>query len=176
MSRELFAVVEQILDDGHMSTETLAQLRAAYEATTPQGEPVKYEFRMRPDWVDRVQWSEWKECTEAVARDYWRYSAGDWIYEARALYTASPPAAPSVPASQWIACSERMPDVGTQCLVWVTGQGGFCDIDIWDEQHEDPLGMGGPTVAIGVYWNSNDPDDITHWMPLPEAPSDKEAK
>lgn len=36
MSGDLMAVIEQILDDGYLSTETLAQLRAAYQQSGPQ--------------------------------------------------------------------------------------------------------------------------------------------
>jgi hypothetical protein len=35
MTRDMMNVIEQILDDGHLNTETLAQLRAVYYAEPP---------------------------------------------------------------------------------------------------------------------------------------------
>jgi hypothetical protein len=64
MSRELFAVVEQILDDGHLNTESLAQLRAAYESAAPQGEPVAWQ------WLDTAHFR--KNLPAGATRDEWR--------------------------------------------------------------------------------------------------------
>ena len=79
---------------------------------------------------------------------------------------ASPPAAPSVPASQWIACSERMPDDDIQVLVWAIGQ-LFSDGNCW-------------VAARAGDWFVDDDgrtvSGVTAWMDLPEAPSGEGAK
>lgn len=76
--------------------------------------------------------------------------------------------------SEWIKCSERMPEwQGTQCLVWIKRTGRF--------------GRDLSTVAVAEYWvyepgthdaetgwYSDDLDTVepTHWMPLPEPPKE----
>ena len=53
-------------------------------------EPVAWQSRMRPDWEENG-WLPWKDCTRQQANDYWEHPRrNDWIYEARALYTAPP--------------------------------------------------------------------------------------
>jgi hypothetical protein len=65
-----------------------------------------------------------------------------------------PPAAPSAPASQWIACSEHMPDDDIQVLVWATG-------NCW-------------VAARAGDWFVDDDgrtvSNVTHWMDLPGEP------
>lgn len=56
----------------------------------PEPEPVAWQSRMRPDWEENG-WTQWKDCTKEQACDFWkRPHYQDWIYEARALYTAPP--------------------------------------------------------------------------------------
>ena len=69
--------------------------------------------------------------------------------------------------SEWIKCSERMPEDGEQVLCWFTPLGK-------DKSH--------PTI---LYYKAEKESDrhshfspiredlITHWMPLPEPPHDK---
>lgn len=72
---------------------------------------------------------------------------------------------------RWIPVSERMPDPDAgEVLVWLTG--GRCAFDEWHMHREDPTGMGGPTMEMGLMWRDYDFDEITHWMRLPAAPSD----
>jgi len=72
----------------------------------------------------------------------------------------------------WISVRERLPEPGTECFVWVTASPwakpgvSYAAIDNWDEQREDPLGMGGPTIATGVMWGDHEFDDVSHWMPI----------
>ena len=68
-------------------------------------------------------------------------------------------AAPSVPASQWAACSERMPDDDIEVLAWVAD--GFFDGHCY-------------IVSRAGDWFVDDDartvSGVTHWMDLPEAP------
>ncbi len=107
MTRDLMNVIEQILDDGHLSTETLGALRAAYYAAPP---------------------------------------------------------APS----EWIACSERMPDEGEVVAVLTSCGQRFT---AW------PTHWRGASSGFAQWtFPSTDMDGVTvtHWMPLPATP--KEAK
>lgn len=71
------------------------------------------------------------------------------------LIRPAPPAAPSVPASQWIACSERMPDAGIEVLA-------FADEAMYLAVYEPK----------GWWWGRGHMlHRVTHWMPLPAAPS-----
>lgn len=69
---------------------------------------------------------------------------------------------------EWIKCSERMPPDGDEVLIFT--RSGHISLDAWDEVHEDPIGMGGPTISIGHYWGAWEYEDISHWMPLPKPP------
>ena len=60
------------------------------------------------------------------------------------------------PASDWITCSERMPEHGDMVLVF---NGNSIEIDA--------LATGGFDFECWC-------DSITHWMPLPEMPEVKE--
>ena len=62
--------------------------------------------------------------------------------------------------SDWIACSERMPDIDVEVLVLV---GNFIYIDslYYDKNLKE------------YWWQGNDKLP-THWMPLPEIPEVKE--
>lgn len=52
MTRDMMNVIEQILDDGHLTTETLAQLRAAYH----EAQPVPPVPREPVAWAEAVPW------------------------------------------------------------------------------------------------------------------------
>jgi hypothetical protein len=79
-----------------LSDKDAAELKAAIEAEgrkpnkQPEQEPVAWQSRMRPDWEEKG-WTQWKDCTKEQANDYRKRShLHDWVYEARALYTAPP--------------------------------------------------------------------------------------
>lgn len=95
--------------------------------------------------------------------------------EARERRFAPPAAAaPPSPAAGWIPCDERMPEVGTDCLVWCTALGEgkhFAKVDRWDEQREAPVSWSSATIPIGPGWDDSDYEDISHWMPLPPPPA-----
>ena len=69
-------------------------------------------------------------------------------------------------ANQWIKCSDRLPPVGEQVLVWAYGQ---CYL----------LTLYEHTNKEGYYWNVDDYDvvddefdKILAWMPLPQYSED----
>lgn len=73
----------------------------------------------------------------------------------------------------WISVEDRLPEVGTDCLVWCVALGPgkhFAKVDRWDEQREAPVGWSSATIPVGDGWDDSDYEDITHWMPLPPAP------
>ena len=58
--------------------------------TQPEPEPVAWQSRMRPDWEENG-WTQWKDCPKEQADSFWKVPhLHDWVYEARALYTAPP--------------------------------------------------------------------------------------
>lgn len=84
----------------------------------------------------------------------------------------APPAQPAGGVSEWIACSERMPEPSTMCLVHEDGAmrcmlyNARCE---WEclavalDQYGDAL-RGVRVRESGVY-------EPTHWMPLPAPPA-----
>lgn len=80
----------------------------------------------------------------------------------------------------WVSVEERMPEPGTECLVWVVSspwaQPGthYAALDTWDEQHEAPLSFSSATIPIGLGWGDHEYEDITHWQPIPAPPNSKE--
>ena len=68
---------------------------AADALAAPVQEPVAYQQRTRPNWMDETCWTPWEDCSKSEAEDCWnRPRVHDWLYEARALYT-TPPAQPA---------------------------------------------------------------------------------
>jgi len=58
--------------------------------TQPEPEPVVWQSRMRPNWEENG-WAQWKNCPKEQADNFWETPRlHDWVYEARALYTAPP--------------------------------------------------------------------------------------
>lgn len=94
-------IVEKILDraddyrcaDYEDRWEKRQALRAAIEQALGQGEPVAYQYRMRPTWGSRgANWGPWEECSRGKYEDCKKAPVvNDWEHEARALYTAPQP-------------------------------------------------------------------------------------
>jgi hypothetical protein len=77
--------------------------------------------------------------------------------------------------SEWISVADRLPEPGTECLVF--GPHWFSEepcirMDCWDEQHEAPVGFSSQTVPIGLGWCDSSFEEVTHWMPLPTPPKE----
>lgn len=69
-------------------TELAVVLR--YKLSAPEPKPVAWQSRMRPDWEENG-WTQWKDCPKEQADNFWKVPhLHDWVYEARALYTAPP--------------------------------------------------------------------------------------
>jgi len=64
--------------------------------------------------------------------------------------------------SAWIACSERLPEHYVRVLVFTPSLAGDGDPFVTAGQREE------------TFWYTDDEltmySDVTHWMPLPEAP------
>jgi len=64
--------------------------KAVNSIAKPEPEPVAWQSRMRPDWEENG-WTQWKDCPKEQADNFWKAPhLHDWVYEARALYTAPP--------------------------------------------------------------------------------------
>jgi len=75
----------------------------------------------------------------------------------------------------WVPMGERVPEPDTVCAVWVRysrDTKGHPTVDTWALQHEDPLGMGGPTIPTGYGWDDNYVEDVLYWMALPAKPDE----
>jgi hypothetical protein len=69
-------------------------LQAAIEQALGPGEPVAYQYRMRPTWGDKeTPWWPWEECSKEKHRDCKNTPPllHKWQYEARELYTTPQP-------------------------------------------------------------------------------------
>lgn len=74
--------------------------------------------------------------------------------------------------SEWISVEDRLPEVGDRVLVFEeTCFGPFQSIDEWIEYTEMPVEFSSATIVTGHGWADSDPEEITHWMPLPPNPS-----
>ena len=74
---------------------------------------------------------------------------------------------------QWVSVTERMPEPGSEVLVWVVstpGHPGYAMLDEWYMHREDPIGLGGPTIECGYMWRENDYEEVTHWATIPSPP------
>ena len=81
----------------------------------------------------------------------------------RAAYAASPALSQLLEAVTWIKCSERMPEVQHFCLFYIEGTSlpvmyGYRQANGWF------------SYTHGQYSKNS----ITHWMPLPSPPEDKQ--
>lgn len=67
--------------------------------------------------------------------------------------------------SEWIRCSERMPEANEDVLV-VINPGDYQSIHIGYMYNE------GDWMIDGEFWYEEGDPSITHWMPLPEPPKE----
>ena len=73
---------------------------------------------------------------------------------------------------RWVSVLERMPDSDDPVLVY-TPKNAHAKvwIDRWQMQREAPLSFSSATIETGFMWDGFEFEDVTHWMPLPAAPS-----
>ena len=69
------------------------------------------------------------------------------------------------PATDWVKCSERMPETYTKVLVLVEVGNDSKQHIFVDELYE--------STKYGMTWQNND-NLVTHWMPLPTPPLEVE--
>ncbi len=91
-AQQLLEVFELFLEEAEdvttLEDNLVKMLRARLSA--PEPEPVAWQSRMRPDWEENG-WTQWKDCPKEQADNFWKtLRLHDWVYEARALYTAPP--------------------------------------------------------------------------------------
>ena len=129
--------------------ETEEALRAALAA--PQGEAVAWKNAA-------IRLGE--ELSSVGPDGYYEMTAEHWLdWALTVAMMNTPPAAPSVPASQWIACSEQLPDADIEVLA-------FADEAMYLAMYE-PDGR----------WTTDHCEmlhRVTHWMDLPGEPSGEE--
>ena len=68
-------------------------------------------------------------------------------------------------ATDWVKCSERMPETYTKVLVLVEVGNDSKQHIFVDELYE--------STKYGMLWQNND-NLVTHWMPLPDLPTEVE--
>jgi hypothetical protein len=99
---------------------------------------------------------------------------GDPAATAVPLYTwAAVEAAAHEWLGAWVPAHERVPAIGTECVVLVRyslDSPPFATVDKWEVQREDPTGMGGPTIETGEGWSHNFESDVIAWIAIPPHP------
>lgn len=139
-----FSVKQSAFDSVRRELETeLAIARVALLALRERAEPVAWLVCGSKTFKDRT--ASTREVAEQAVKDR---NDGSCI---KPLYTAPP--APV--AAGWIACSERMPENDGNYWAW------------WSESKRQ-----GPAWFIKSELQAQfQSSEITHWMPLPEAPA-----
>ena len=96
------------------SAITAAHSRLAHPTPSTTGEADEYQYRTKPTWDANAPWSDWTKCNRGSFEDYKRTPVhNDWIYEARALFAATPPQvepAPSPEVLQALTDPESQPN------------------------------------------------------------------
>lgn len=74
--------------------------RERQPAPSTTGEADEYQYRTKPTWDANAPWSNWTKCNRGSFEDYKRTPVhNDWIYEARALFAATPPQVEPAPST-----------------------------------------------------------------------------
>jgi hypothetical protein len=78
-------------------------------------EPVEYQMRMRPAWVNPHLWSDWEKCSKGSFDDYTKTpKLHDWEYEVRTLYTTPP-------QRTWVGLT--LEEIESEWGLFMSGQG-----------------------------------------------------
>jgi len=72
----------------------------------------------------------------------------------------------------WVSVIDRFPESDGPVLVY-TPQNKCAKvwIDCWSMHREAPVSWSSATVETGFMWDGFEVDEVTHWMPLPDAPT-----
>ncbi|EJL7527433.1 DUF551 domain-containing protein [Cronobacter sakazakii] len=112
------------------------------------------------------EWSRRCEIQLTLCRPEFREVAEITWNACRAAMLAAPPAPVT---AGWIACSERMPEVGDEIFYYCEDD-GIRDCGIVGSSNF--TGRGDPELFVhSEGFDLHLGADITHWMPLPEAPA-----
>ncbi len=107
---------------------------------------------------------------------YERHDSPPPLCDYETLYAAPQPAADDQAARDavdgWISCADRMPATDELVLVYVPAltSAPIIEIDNWAERCESPIPWASATVSTGYQWAKFEPEDVTHWRPLPALP------
>lgn len=84
--------------------------------------------------------------------------------------------------TNWIKCSEKLPDIQEKVIVYATNGGWFHD-DIYIASIIPEMNRGETITKKTAYWSVEHSDylglaedEVTHWMPLPSQPKFEEDK
>lgn len=69
----------------------------------------------------------------------------------------------------WISVKDRLPELNTDCLIYLSRATVYIQMVKFEDYHKD-LGIGWYSEEYG-FWKFDYPS-ITHWMPLPERPKE----
>lgn len=165
-------------EDGYWTPWHIADaaLRAS-PTTIPQAGKVLEALTKLPDLIDsywKLAYAEGKEGRDHDTEDGAAQQCRFEIDEAIALLRSLPQEEAAGQMTQWISVDERMPQPGTECLVYgphaFFSTDPYVRIDTWDEQYEAPVGFSSVTVPVGLGWADSALEEVTHWMPLPPPP------
>ncbi len=89
-AQQVLDALEECMGWTHSDLTVTAAETLRAKLSAPEPEPVAWQSRMRPDWEENG-WTQWKDCPKEQADNFWKTPRlHDWVYEARALYTAPP--------------------------------------------------------------------------------------
>jgi hypothetical protein len=75
---------------------------------------------------------------------------------------------------KWISVEERLPTDDEPVLIYTpAGKYGKVWIDCWQMQREAPLSFSSATIETGFMWDEHEFEEVSHWMPLPQPPSEE---
>lgn len=130
----------------------------------------KHNMAVTRDWM-----VGWDACRKA-----WRYGKGDPRDEEEYLdrdgwRTREDAASPSTTRQQeagsgWIPTSERIPAKDEEVLTYDSSADSVT-INKWCDWWEAPVSFSSKTICVGEGWETGEYENVTHWMPLPAAPS-----
>ena len=145
-------------------------------------EPCYTEFQVRAliatiaALVEQHEAQEPAVCKHRIAGWKAGDKAGYHCTDCGEVFSAAPdpygPAEPTLAATQagdaWISVQDRMPSDESVVMAW---NGDSIVFERWMERHESPVEWSSVTVPIGKAWDEHEFEEITHWMPLPPAPT-----
>ena len=75
--------------------------------------------------------------------------------------------------SEWISVENRLPKKGDRCLICINFGSPFIEPSVHDAQFTGSTFRRG-RAKVAVAGTSDDDPVVTHWMPLPDLPEQKQ--